>query len=633
MITTFLKIIILTALIATSTHAFAKTAQQQFYDYVELSMRYFTHEVTEAQFIAAVNASEISRSTLIETKVFNYLVFSHRTELAGKLGVQVVEKITEKDWRALQVADPLLYATEKASYFAVHGKSPLSSLRELKAELISLGDKKSVAQVSAALGQQLSLDNSESISALIEYLYALPELPNYDDSRNGFFYSSEFVLTRVIASFYLMGAYERAHEYVLQLLSSKTSYLDHLHYPEPYFQIVFILTQVGEYEQALGVANQFLDKVETHKLPNSAKLYGLIAKGGVFLTRQEPGDLSTAAEILRGAVINLNSDGVGDKARSLVIKALLSAINGELPEARSAIKDLKQYMQENQQRFSAADFRDTAELEGLVFELLGESDLVNQAASGKFEFENQLMVKSLSTALNNLANYLQRDIELLVLEAFEAKYEKQALQLEAQNLRMIIFSLIILVLTISIAWLWQRQRVTKKLADTDTLTGALNRRAIYEWVDKIMPQSTSMCICLIDLDYFKKINDKYGHLAGDEVLATFSRIVCARIRKTDRLCRFGGEEFLLVLDDITEKQAHALIDDIRVSLETNIKWQTSASSFSVSFSAGIILLTGKAELDAVISQCDNLLYHAKINGRARTESAVFCETQSLRLVS
>ncbi|WP_244390867.1 GGDEF domain-containing protein [Pseudoalteromonas sp. KAN5] len=181
-----------------------------------------------------------------------------------------------------------------------------------------------------------------------------------------------------------------------------------------------------------------------------------------------------------------------------------------------------------------------------------------------------------------------------------------------------------MLLVLLIIWLWQRQRFTKKLAETDTLTGAMNRRAMYTWINKLMPVNTSMCICLIDLDHFKKINDTYGHGTGDEVLETFSTIVQNRIRKTDRLCRFGGEEFLLVLNTVDKIEAQALLDEIRVTFEAHNQWNSTSFIFSASFSAGVIQLTGTAELDAVISQCDNLLYLAKGNGRAKTESSLFC---------
>ena len=246
-----------------------------------------------------------------------------------------------------------------------------------------------------------------------------------------------------------------------------------------------------------------------------------------------------------------------------------------------------------------------------------------QASSISLLAEKNLIINSLNSSLDKLGNYLQRDVELLILERIKAEHEKQTLLLKAQNLRLIILSLFVSILVLLLIWLWQRHRLTKKLAETDTLTGALNRRAMYTWINKLMPANTSMCICLIDLDHFKKINDTYGHGTGDEVLETFSMIIQSRIRKTDRLCRFGGEEFLLTLNNLNKKEAQALIDEIRLAFEAHNHWKSTSSLFSVSFSAGVIQLTEKAELDTVISQCDNLLYRAKESGRAKTESSLY----------
>ena len=172
-------------------------------------------------------------------------------------------------------------------------------------------------------------------------------------------------------------------------------------------------------------------------------------------------------------------------------------------------------------------------------------------------------------------------------------------------------------------WFWQCQRINKRLAEHDSLTGAMTRRAFYSWYDKALSHDSAGCVALIDLDHFKQINDTYGHLTGDEVLTTFTRIVQQRIRKTDKLCRFGGEEFLLILPDVNKTETERLIDDIRQQIKLHAKWTSTDATFSVSFSAGVIEVTRKGELNAIISQCDALLYDAKRNGRSRTESAVF----------
>lgn len=607
-----------------SQNVCSQTNKDSFYEYVELSMQFFTNQISEKNFIESANTMGMLKSPTLQSKIFNYQVFNKRKELANRAGVKVANKITEQDWQGLLAIDPMLYAAQKSSYLTVYSDTPVESIRQLKAELVIRGEKKAVGQVSAALGQTLSFRDGETIAALIEYLYALPELLTFENSKGDFFYSKEFVLRRVISSFYLMGAYDRAYKYIKQLFSINTQYLDSIDYPEPHFQFAFVLAQVGEYEKALEISNNLIQKVEAKNLSNSAMLYALIAKSGILIYRQEGEDLKRATDILSSASLNLDSDVLTETVRSISIQTLLYSIRGERDRLLSSIKHLEKFVQAHQNKFRDADLRDIAELERLSYELIGESELAMQASSMSLLAEKNLILNSLNSSLDKLGNYLQKDVELLILERIKAEHEKQTLQLKAQNLRLIILSLFVSILVLLLIWLWQRHRFTKKLADTDTLTGAMNRRAMYVWINKLMPVNTSMCICLIDLDNFKKINDTYGHVTGDEVLETFGTVVQNRIRKTDRLCRFGGEEFLLTLNNLKKKEAEALIDEIRVAFEAHTQWKSTSSLFSVSFSAGVIQLTDKAELDSVISQCDNLLYRAKETGRAKTESSLYC---------
>ncbi|BDF94705.1 hypothetical protein KAN5_15430 [Pseudoalteromonas sp. KAN5] len=368
-------------LLIASQSVFSQTNKDSFYDYVELSMRFFTNQISEKNFIESASKMGMLQSPTLQSKIFNYQVFNKRKELAKRAGVKVAYKITEQDWEALLTIDPTLYAAQKSSYFTVYGDTPLDSIRLLKAELIDRGEKQAAAQVSAALGQSLSFRAGETIAALIEYLYALPELPTFEDSKGDFFYSKEFVLRRVISSFYLMGAYERADEYIQQLFSINAHYLESIDYPEPHFQFAFVLAQVGEYEKALAISNNFIQKVETKNLSNSAKLYALLAKAGVLIHRQKDEDLNLAADILSSASLSFDSKVLTETVRSIAIQTLLYALNNERNNVLISIKRLEKYVQSHQEKFRDADFRDIAELERLSYQLIGESELAVRASS------------------------------------------------------------------------------------------------------------------------------------------------------------------------------------------------------------------------------------------------------------
>jgi diguanylate cyclase (GGDEF)-like protein len=138
-----------------------------------------------------------------------------------------------------------------------------------------------------------------------------------------------------------------------------------------------------------------------------------------------------------------------------------------------------------------------------------------------------------------------------------------------------------------------RQLELKRLADTDPLTGLLNRRAFFEQVRaKIACEPTSSSsIVMLDLDHFKRVNDRFGHEAGDIVLQDFSNICRQFIRQNDIAARFGGEEFVLFLDGTSQREGFEIAESIRI--RTSFYQFISASSIiRVTVSAGVAEVSG-----------------------------------------
>src|SRR4030088_1740628 len=108
----------------------------------------------------------------------------------------------------------------------------------------------------------------------------------------------------------------------------------------------------------------------------------------------------------------------------------------------------------------------------------------------------------------------------------------------------------------------------EELAELDELTGSYNRRCIMRMLDDEIARAHRLnapcSIALIDLDWFKRINDAYGHPTGDEVLRTFALTLCGNIRTIDKFGRYGGEEFLLVLPDTPDSSAARILDRLRM---------------------------------------------------------------------
>jgi diguanylate cyclase (GGDEF)-like protein len=163
-------------------------------------------------------------------------------------------------------------------------------------------------------------------------------------------------------------------------------------------------------------------------------------------------------------------------------------------------------------------------------------------------------------------------------------------------------------------------RRIEELAELDELTGAFNRRCILRMLDEEIARagrSGSPCsVALVDLDWFKRINDAFGHPTGDEVLRAFSITMFANLRAIDRFGRYGGEEFLLVLPDTTADAAARILERLRM-IVSELDWSAFSPGMQVTISAGIATLAHNETPDAMLARADRALYAAKDRGRNR----------------
>ena len=164
----------------------------------------------------------------------------------------------------------------------------------------------------------------------------------------------------------------------------------------------------------------------------------------------------------------------------------------------------------------------------------------------------------------------------------------------------------------------------EELAELDELTGAYNRRCIMRMLDEEIARaarSGAPCsVALIDLDWFKRINDAFGHPTGDEVLRTFAITMFANIRANDRFGRYGGEEFLLVLPDMDTTSAVRALDRLR-AIVSDLDWSAFSPDMNVTISAGVATLKQNETPDTLLARADSALYAAKARGRNRITHA------------
>lgn len=159
-----------------------------------------------------------------------------------------------------------------------------------------------------------------------------------------------------------------------------------------------------------------------------------------------------------------------------------------------------------------------------------------------------------------------------------------------------------------------------KMARTDELTGLLNRREMqsrFEYEEKrSMRTGEKFAIVMADIDYFKQVNDNYGHNAGDYVLREVSNIMRRMVRRSDVVARWGGEEFILLLPRTGLRGARIVSEKIRREIEIH-KFLYEGKDMSVTMSLGMEVYEGEASIDDTIKLADQFLYIAKQRGRNR----------------
>lgn len=166
-----------------------------------------------------------------------------------------------------------------------------------------------------------------------------------------------------------------------------------------------------------------------------------------------------------------------------------------------------------------------------------------------------------------------------------------------------------------------RQMNIAELADAaslDPLTGCYNRREFETQINRNIASAirhkTQLSVFMLDIDYFKKVNDTYGHQAGDQVLKSITSLVKDNIRTDDILARYGGEEFMVILPRTGKREAMELADRIRCKIEKK-PVKTTEYSIRVTASFGVASLTKNTDTKGLIKTADTMLYKAKLNGR------------------
>jgi len=245
---------------------------------------------------------------------------------------------------------------------------------------------------------------------------------------------------------------------------------------------------------------------------------------------------------------------------------------------------------------------------GLVHERIGLPLSLYQAA---YRLLQQLLISYIPTGLvkedkDNLVQFIIKISGLDMSLATDTYYS-----IQVDNLTSSIVSL-----------RHEEQKLSYKVKQ-DTLTGAASREYLMDVLERELPlslqENTSMCVAMVDLDYFKQINDNYGHLVGDEVLKGVVGRIKARISKLDIIGRYGGEEFLLIFPKTKIETAIKILERVREHIAASAM-NVDELLVSVTVSGGVTCSQKNDTIASLIERADNLMYQAKNKGRNRIES-------------
>ena len=422
-----------------------------------------------------------------------------------------------------------------------------------------------------------------------------------------------------------------------------------------------LLNSLGAYDEALSYANRmillddnsggsiakcygYVNQIEINFLRKNSKFVQENYKNSIHLCNAV--DLKIISLIVKSLVaIDLINSGNLDHGISLglpPLKDLMSAIQGSdyvirleeaLARAYLTKKDLVMAEQFGLRAYQKAKRENAVHLlENASETMAAIKQAQNQFAAAVefYQINNEFKKKVLDDRLHRNLAYQRvkfdtqdkaNQLTLLEQKNRILLVEKQ-LELRKNENLVLLITLGTVFLTVICGWLittWRQKNIFRKTSQTDGLTDISNRAHFIDSSHKVFANSRQ-CVSLVlfDMDHFKKINDTFGHAAGDWVLKSICAVVKSQLRKTDLVGRLGGEEFGICLPASTEEEVVALAERCRAAI-SEIDTMESGYKFSISASFGVATRgkAGNQTFDETLAAADKALYLSKDTGRNR----------------
>jgi len=198
------------------------------------------------------------------------------------------------------------------------------------------------------------------------------------------------------------------------------------------------------------------------------------------------------------------------------------------------------------------------------------------------------------------------------------------LVLSAMGIVGLVFLTIYFISSVLIRHIKEAEEKLVEMAVKDPLTGLLNRREAFRLMKDEISRSRrsgrAISVIIADIDHFKQVNDTCGHAAGDEVLKYMAVMMQTVLREYDIICRYGGEEFLVLTPETNQEQAYQVAERLRAAVEATPAALAGRTPIPITISAGVAQMNGQETPEQVIARADAALYNAKQHGRNRVET-------------
>lgn len=460
-----------------------------------------------------------------------------------------------------------------------------------------------------------------------------------------------------------LNEYQKAFNYLFDGLSITPKIKDQSLQFNSYYAAANVFVELEAFDEALEYVHK-ANEIAVAMSDNRNQCYAKALVANIFLSQDNSLNheerlkevinyckglnlLVIDAHLYKSLAKNYFNHGLLEKSELSYIRALkISANNGYLPdvlqiklglarvyletgELEKAKVHIDEVLEETAIRESGVNRRDATELLAKYHEKNSNPVEANKALSQLVQIQDEMLADQ---ANKNLAyqkvkySHLDQNAQIQILDQ-KNKLLALTSQVEEQSKRnfQLLLVIVLIVLTGISLWFWrvkkQKERY-QRLSQIDALTNTLNRRYALKLAHEIHQNSlinnSYYCVIIFDLDYFKTINDRFGHAMGDWVLKKVSDCVKGRMRSVDVFGRLGGEEFIVILPQCTSDDAKKFIECCAEAFK-EIEHAKLPTDFQVTASFGVAAKQNGESLEELIIEADNAMYQAKRNGRNQTQ--------------